>query len=65
MKRTPSESFHWNKTRERMDRLLRDHYRACTGQELPPQLLALIKKLDEERPKPSGEHVQINREMKD
>jgi hypothetical protein len=65
MKRTPSESFHWNKTRERMDDLLRDYYRACTSQELPSQLLAVLKKLDEDRPELSGEHVQIIRETKD
>src|SRR5262249_27765947 len=50
MKRTPSESFHWTKTREQLDKLLRAHYRACTRQELPPQLCAVLKKLEEESP---------------
>ena len=59
------ELFHWNKTRERMEDLLRDYYRACTSQELPSQLLAVLKKLDEDRPELSGEHVQIIRETKD
>jgi hypothetical protein len=31
-----------------MDKELREHYRACTTGELPMQLLALSKKLDEE-----------------
>jgi hypothetical protein len=48
-----------------MDDLLRDYYRACTSQELPSQLLAVLKKLDEDRPELSGEHVQIIRETKD
>ena len=56
MKRTASESFHWNTTRERMDELLRDHYRVCMSQELPPKLLAVLKKLDEERPELPGKH---------
>jgi anti-sigma factor NepR-like protein len=33
--------------RERIGQQLRDYYRAYATEELPPRLLALIKKLDE------------------
>jgi hypothetical protein len=62
MKRTPAELFQWSKTRERMDKLLRDHYRACTSQELSPQVVALLKKLRNET---EAEHVQTVGETKD
>jgi ATP-dependent DNA ligase len=45
-----------------MDKLLRDHYRACTSQELSPQVLATLKKLRDET---EAEHVQIIVEKKD
>jgi len=45
-----------------MDKLLRDHYRACTSQELSPQVLAVLKKLRDET---AAEHVQIIVENKD
>jgi hypothetical protein len=45
--------------RERLGHLLKGHYQACLSRELPPQLLAALKKLDEERPELSGEHVQV------
>jgi len=61
MKRTPSELFQWTKTRERMDKLLRDHYRAFSSQELSPQVLAVLKKLRDET---EAEHVQIIGEKK-
>jgi hypothetical protein len=47
-KRTPDELHNWALTKERMGQQLKDHYRACTTEELPPRLLALIKKLDDE-----------------
>ena len=34
-------------TREQIGQQLRNYYRACTTEELPPQLLALLKKLDQ------------------
>jgi hypothetical protein len=43
--RTPDE---WHIARSRIDDELKEYYRACTTGELPPQLLALSKKLDEE-----------------
>ena len=35
---------------------LRAYYQACTKEQLPPRLLAVLKKLDEEI-EPSAEHV--------
>jgi hypothetical protein len=44
--RTPDQWHKGSLARERIDKELREYYRACT--ELPPQLLALSKKVDEE-----------------
>jgi hypothetical protein len=44
-----------------MDKLLRDHYRAFTSQELSPQVLAVLKKLRDET---EAEHVRIIGEKK-
>jgi len=46
--RTPDEWVDWCLARERIAEELKEYYRACTTGELPPQLLALSKKLDEE-----------------
>jgi hypothetical protein len=46
--RTPDEWDKWCLARNRIDMELKGYYRACTTVELPPQLLALSKKLDEE-----------------
>jgi hypothetical protein len=48
MKRAPHDLFQWTETRKRIDKLLRDHYRACTKQELSPQVVAVLKKLRDE-----------------
>jgi hypothetical protein len=56
--RTPDEGFDW---KARIGQLLRAHYQAYATEGLPPQLLALIKKLDEET-EPSAEQVQAIRE---
>jgi len=45
-----------------MDKLLRDHYRACASQGLSPQVVALLKKLRDET---EAEHVQTVGETKD
>ena len=42
--RTPDEWVDWCLARNRIDDELKKYYRAC----IPPQLLALSKKLDEE-----------------
>jgi hypothetical protein len=46
--RTPGEWEKWCLARARIANELADYYRACTPGKLPPQLLALSKKLDEE-----------------
>jgi hypothetical protein len=43
--------------REQIGYSLRNYYQACMTDEVPPRLLAVLKKLDEERPA-AGEHVQ-------
>ena len=46
--RTPDEKVDWCLARNRIDDEHKKYYRACTTGELPPQLLALSKKLDKE-----------------
>jgi predicted metal-dependent hydrolase len=49
------ELHHWGQTREQIGRKLRDYYRAYATEEVPPRLLALIKKLNHEEPEqPEG-----------
>jgi hypothetical protein len=48
--RLSGEWLDWCQTKERIGQQLREYYRAYTTDELPPRLLALTKKLDEERP---------------
>ena len=59
--RMPDEGFDWPSTKARIGQLLRAHYQTHATEELPPRLLALIKKLDEET-EPSAEQVQVIRE---
>jgi hypothetical protein len=47
--KTPDE-LHWPFTREQIGHKLKWYYQAYTTEELPPLLLALTKKLDEEIP---------------
>jgi hypothetical protein len=47
-KRTPDQLRYWSKTNEVIGQQLRAYYRACTTEELPPRLLAALKRLDEE-----------------
>jgi hypothetical protein len=49
-KRTPEERHHWSLITERMGQQLKEYYRACTAEELPRQLLTLLKKLNQELP---------------
>jgi hypothetical protein len=63
-KRTPAEVRDWAFTRERIGQKLKKLYQACATDELPPRLLAALKKLDEERPELSMERVQVIRETK-
>jgi anti-sigma factor NepR-like protein len=40
----------WSFTKDRIGQQLKAHYRAITTEELPPRLVALLKKLDHELP---------------
>jgi hypothetical protein len=46
--RTPDEWVDWCLARNRIDDELTEYYQACRSRELPPQLITLSKKLDEE-----------------
>jgi hypothetical protein len=46
--RTPDEWADWCIARNRIAGELKEYYQACTTGELPPQLLTLLKKLDDE-----------------
>jgi len=50
--------------REQIGQKLKKLYQACATDELPPRLLAALKKLDEERPELSMERVRVIRETK-
>ena len=60
-KRTAEEGRDWSYTKERIGLQLKAHYQAVATEQLPPRLLALLKRLDEE-PEPSAEHVEVIRE---
>jgi hypothetical protein len=61
-KNLPSDEWlDWCQTKERIGQQLRVYYRACTTEELPPRLLALIKKLNE-KSELTAEQVQIIRD---
>ena len=47
-KRTPDEWVDWCLVKNQIADELKEYYRVCTTGELPPQLLTLSKKLDEE-----------------
>ena len=60
-KRTAEEWRDWSYTKERIGQQLKAYYQALATEELPPRLLALLKRLDEET-EPSAEHVEVIRE---
>ena len=60
-KRTAEGGRDWSYTKERIGLQLKAHYQAVATEQLPPRLLALLKRLDEE-PEPSAEHVEVIRE---
>jgi hypothetical protein len=47
-KRTPDQLRYWSETYKIIGQKLRAYYQACKTEELPPRLVALLKKLDEE-----------------
>jgi hypothetical protein len=48
--RLSGEWLNWCQAKERIGQELRQHYSASMIDELPPRLVAALKKLDEERP---------------
>jgi hypothetical protein len=50
--RLSGEWLDWGQTKERIGEQLRQYYSACMTEELPPRLLAAVKKLDEETKAP-------------
>ena len=60
-KRTAEEGCDWSYTKERIGLQLKAHYQAVATEQLPPRLLALLKRLDEES-EPSAEHVEVIKE---
>jgi len=53
-KRTPDQLRYWSETNKVIGQKLRAYYQACTTEKLPPELLAVLKKLDEEVPQAHG-----------
>jgi hypothetical protein len=47
-KRTPDQLHYWSEAYKLIGYKLRAHYQASTPDELPPRLLAVLKKLDKE-----------------
>ena len=47
-KRTAEERLNAARIRDHIGHLLKKHYQACVTDELPPRMLALLKKLDQE-----------------
>ncbi len=45
----------WSFAREQIGRSLKTYYERCMSDELPPRLLAVLKKLDNEEVEPLGE----------
>ena len=52
-KRTPDELRYGFETNKVIGQQLRAYYRACMSEEVPPRLLAALKKLDEETEAPA------------
>jgi len=59
--RTPDQKQYWSQT-NKVGHKLKDYYQACTTEELPPRLLAALKKLDEET-EPSAGQVEVIRDI--
>jgi hypothetical protein len=53
---------YWPETNKIIGQQLRAYYQACTTEELPPRLLAALKKLDEEK-QLSAEQVEAIRDI--
>jgi hypothetical protein len=49
----------WSLTREQIGDKLKKYYQACMTEELPPRLLAALKRLEDAQSNPSREYVQV------
>jgi hypothetical protein len=49
-KRAPQQSRYWSETNKIIGQQLRTYYQACTTEELPPRLRAVLRKLENEEP---------------
>jgi hypothetical protein len=49
-KRTPDEWADWCIAKNQIGEVLKEYYQACTTGKFPPQLVTLLKKLDDEFP---------------
>jgi hypothetical protein len=58
--RTPDEWNNWCLARERIAKELKEYYQACATKELPPRLVALTKKFNEE---PSTDQAPLVRDI--
>jgi len=56
-KRSPDDHENAARIRELIGRSLKEHYQACLTGELPPRLLSLLEKLDEDT-ELSGEQIR-------
>jgi anti-sigma factor NepR-like protein len=61
-KRARDQLLYRSQTNERIGQELRAYYQACMTEELPPRLLAALKKLDEET-EPSAGQVEVIRDI--
>jgi hypothetical protein len=57
-KRTAEERLNATRIRDHIGHLLKKHYQACVTDELPPRMLALLKKLDQELPPAAGSNTR-------
>jgi hypothetical protein len=62
LKRTPDQMHYWSETNKIIGQKLRAYYQACTTEELPPRLVALVKGLDQET-EPSADQPEIIRDI--
>jgi hypothetical protein len=50
VKCTPDQLRYWSETNKNIGQQLRAYYQACATEDLPPRLLAVLKKLNNEEP---------------
>jgi hypothetical protein len=58
-KRTLDQSLYWSHTNKMIGQQLREYYRACIEEELPPRLHAVTKKFAEETEPPAEQPERI------